>query len=181
MYTSVTLSEKKGSHKFKANLRTPINSSEDVTERRFFSDTTISLTSVVSPRLLMHPGPLAHVVTCSGITKCPDGEITSCQCRRMIPRPDQQPNDPHNCRDCGHTESCHPTPELSTASEPTSSRKTEVERILDEVRPKVKELREQATDDKARVEAYAGFRKDSQGGSKTGEVKNQGGNTKFTV
>jgi len=40
----------------------------------------------------------------------------SCSCLRIIRRQDQEPDKPVICRDCGHTESAHPAPALTTHS-----------------------------------------------------------------
>ena len=66
----------------------------------------------------MAPGP-----TCSGVWK--SGK--ACLCLRFIRRSDDKNGRPRRCRDCNHTESCHPEP-------PTLPLRTPMQELLDRLR-----------------------------------------------
>jgi hypothetical protein len=53
-----------------------------------------------------------NVQSCNG----KDAHGDNCSCLRLIRRQDQQPDAPVMCRDCGHTESAHPAPALTSRS-----------------------------------------------------------------
>lgn len=51
-------------------------------------------------------------ITCGG--SIDDGQV--CPCRRCVPIPNTDPNDPVLCRDCKHIESAHPAASIQESS-----------------------------------------------------------------
>lgn len=128
--------------------------------------------------------------TCKGKVKGPDGSFSDCPCLRHIPRADQNPNEPHLCRDCTHIEGAHP-------HIPTSRT---IDTVIETLKPKLAQMRasssnaiqkrqsegnrvtmqELCSDDNAYKEVCAGFRQAPEaepGPSRSG----RGGVTKFQV
>ncbi|KAJ6595296.1 hypothetical protein B0H10DRAFT_2197377 [Mycena sp. CBHHK59/15] len=90
---------------------------------------------------------------------------TECPCPRYIPQDDPQPG-PQVCRDCEHWESLHPVVDLPKA--------TPIADLMARIRPQMEKARQLGvTDDDARKEANAGFKKVSE------EGKGRGGATKY--
>ena len=121
--------------------------------------------------------------TCNGKIKAEDGEVDSCPCARYIPDPMREGSGPRNCRDCLHFESAHPTSDSqSTVSSVLASLKTRIDTVR---RPSSTKITPAVSEEEARQETNAGFRKvsnsntDSHGGS--GTTAGRGGATKYKV
>ncbi|KAJ7764595.1 hypothetical protein DFH07DRAFT_770446 [Mycena maculata] len=90
---------------------------------------------------------------------------TECPCPRYIPQDDPKPG-PQVCRDCEHWESLHPVANLPKA--------TPIADLMARIRPQMEKARQLGvTDNDARKEANAGFKKVSE------EGKGRRGATKY--